>query len=191
MNKHFQNRTLDCTKLTGWILFALSSLLLLSSCESQRQNRPSPLRSDSATVLGIPVYIEYSSPAVQSRKIFGSDTSALVPYNKVWRTGANDATFISIAASLTFDAQPLDSGTYSLFTIPSDSSWVVILNKEWNQWGSYNYKDSLDVARITVIPKIVDTSHERLLFYFAEDSLKFRWDRVRWAIPINLPEAPR
>lgn len=157
------------------------------SCSTDPQKRPSPLRSDSSSVHGVATYIEFSSPGMKDRQIFGNGSDFLVPYDQLWRTGANNATFISIAGNLAMDTFLLDSGSYSIFTIPTKETWTVIFNKEWDQWGSYNYKDSLDAFRLTVNPRYADQSQERMLFYFADDSLKFRWDKVRWAIPINRP----
>ncbi|MEO9871274.1 DUF2911 domain-containing protein [Ekhidna sp.] len=184
MISEFQFRTFyrskSSTTSIGLFLFIISL-----SCSSDPQKRPSPLRSDSAIVAGVNVYVEFSSPAVKNRLIFGTEAEPLVPYGELWRTGANNATFISISNHLNVDTFQLDSGTYSIFTIPNSDEWTVIFNQEWDQWGSYNYKDSLDVFRLNVIPKIVDQSQERMLFYFADDSLKFRWDKVRWSIPFS------
>jgi hypothetical protein len=159
--------------------------LVGNGCTSDPQNRPSPLRSDSATIHGVNAYVEFSSPGVKNRPIFGNGSEFLVPFGEMWRTGANHATYVSFGEDILIDTLQLDSGSYSIFTIPSDSLWTLILNKEWDQWGSYNYKDSLDVFRLNVKSRYADQSQERMLFYFAEDSLKFRWDKVRWAVPIN------
>ncbi|WP_420318684.1 DUF2911 domain-containing protein [Ekhidna sp.] len=160
-------------------------LLLMMGCNADPQRRPSPLRTDSTFINGVNAYIEFSSPGVKNREIFGAGQDFLVPYGVMWRTGANDATYISIDGAVKVDSVLLDSGKYSLFSIPNEQEWTIIFNKEWEQWGSYNYKDSLDVLRIKVRPKYADQSQERMLFYFADDSLKFRWDKVRWAIPFT------
>ena len=160
-------------------------MILHTQCTSTTPPRPSPLRSDSAQVHGLDAYIEFSSPGVKSREIFGAGEEFLVPFGKMWRTGANDATFLSFNGDVLINTMELDSGTYSLFTIPNQNEWMIVFNHEWKQWGSYDYKDSLDVFRIKVSPRYVDQSQERMLFYFADDSLKFRWDNVRWALPIN------
>lgn len=186
MKTHFQFRTYLRSKSINASLLPLCCLIAFS-CTTDPQTRPSPLRSDSTNVHGIDAYIEFSSPGVRGRKIFGEGSDFLVPYNEMWRTGANHATYISIAADLAIDTFKLDSGSYSIFTIPDKNEWLLIFNKEWDQWGSYNYKDSLDAFRVKVKPRYADQSQERMLFYFADDSLKFRWDQVRWAVPINRP----
>lgn len=186
MKVHFQFRTLLRSKPINASILPLCCLFVFS-CSSDPQKRPSPIRSDSATVHGVEAYIEFSSPGVKDRKIFGNGPEYLVPYDEIWRTGANNATYINISNDLAIDTFLLDSGSYSIFTIPEQKEWIVIFNKEWEQWGSYNYKDTLDAFRLKIQPKYADQSQERMLFYFADDSLKFRWDKVRWAIPINRP----
>ncbi|WP_436516065.1 DUF2911 domain-containing protein [Ekhidna sp. To15] len=186
MKTLFQFRTYLRSKTINTTALPLCCLIVFS-CSSDPQKRPSPLRSDSTTVHGVAAYIEFSSPAVKDRKIFGVGPDHLVPYGEMWRTGANNATYISIADNLVIDTIHLDSGSYSIFTIPNQDQWEVIFNREWEQWGSYSYKDSLDAFRLWVTPRYADQSQERMLFYFADDSLKFRWDKVRWAIPINRP----
>ena len=133
----------------------------------------------------IKVMVEYSSPGVKNRKIFGEGSDYLVEFDKLWRTGANDATFITVEDFLFIDSARLDSGSYAIFTIPDENEWLVIINREWKQWGSYNYKDSLDVLRMKVPISLLDQPEERMRFFFENDSLKFRWDRVSWGIEIS------
>jgi hypothetical protein len=94
------------------------------------------------------VTITYSRPGVKGRQVWG----ALVPYGKVWRTGANDATTISFSDDVTVNGKPLPKGTYSLHTIPGPAEWTVIFNKVAKQWGSFSYKESEDALRVTAKP---------------------------------------
>ncbi len=184
MKRIFHFRTRFCSETCRYWqgVFVLS---ILVSCQTDPQKRPSPLRSDSTDIRGTGAYIEFSSPAVKNRKIFGNGEDYLVPFGEMWRTGANNATFVSVSGEIKIDSFMLDSGAYSVFTIPNKDEWTIIFNKEWEQWGSYDYKDTLDVLRLKVNPRYVDQIQERMLFYFADDSLKFRWDKVRWAIPFT------
>jgi hypothetical protein len=94
------------------------------------------------------ITVDYSRPAVKGRAIWG----ALVPYDKVWRTGANEATRITFSDDVTINGQPLAKGTYSLHTIPGKDSWTIIFNKTANQWGSFNYDAAQDALRVTAKP---------------------------------------
>jgi len=95
------------------------------------------------------IRIIYSRPQKKGRKVFGE----LVPYGKVWRTGANEATEITFYEDVNFGGQDVEAGTYSFFTIPEDDQWTAILNKDLNLWGAYQYDSSKDVARVMVKPK--------------------------------------
>lgn len=90
--------------------------------------------------------IIYSRPKKKNRVIFGD----LVPYGKIWRTGANEATEITFYEDVLFNSEKVKAGTYTLYTIPSKGNWVVIINKVINTWGAYSYDDSLDILRTTV-----------------------------------------
>jgi hypothetical protein len=95
------------------------------------------------------VTITYSRPGVKGRVIWGE----LVPYDKVWRTGANEATNVVFSTDVKVNGQPLKAGTYSLHTIPTKNEWTVIFNTQADQWGSYAYNDSADALRIKVKPE--------------------------------------
>ena len=112
-----------------------------------------PRVSQNATVkqtIGLTdVTITYSRPGVKGRVIWGN----LVPYDKIWRTGANEATTISVSKDVKINGQPLPAGTYSLHTIPGKTEWTLIFNKVAKQWGSFDYKQSEDAIRVKVKPE--------------------------------------
>ena len=164
------------------------SILFLVACEpspkgeEDKSQRPSPPRTSSANIDGVMVSIEYSSPAVKGRKIFGE----LEPYDKLWRTGANEATIFSTNGDLRVNGQMLPKGDYALFTIPTEQDWTIIFNKESNQWGAYNYDPSLDELKITVTPEETSTVTERLLFNVSEGgSVEFAWETARFILQIE------
>ena len=95
------------------------------------------------------VTINYSRPGVKGRVIWGD----LVPYDKVWRTGANEATSITFSTDVKVNGQALAAGTYSFHTIPTKTDWTLIFNKKADQWGSYSYDEKEDALRITVKPQ--------------------------------------
>jgi Protein of unknown function (DUF2911) len=107
--------------------------------------RPSQKSSLMQTIGLTDMTITYSRPGVKGRPIWG----ALVPYDQVWRTGANEATVISFSDDVTINGQALPKGTYSLHSIPGkDSSWTLIFNKVADQWGSYSYDATKDALRV-------------------------------------------
>jgi hypothetical protein len=132
------------------------------------------------------ITVEYSSPAVRGRKIWG----ALVPYNEVWRTGANAATRVTFSKDVEIEKTPVPAGTYSFFAIPTATTWTLILNKVPNQGGAFNYKKEDDLLRVTVKPVAIP-SRERLAYLvsnFTDDtaSLDLEWEKIRVSLPIAL-----
>jgi hypothetical protein len=123
---------------------------------------------------------------MRGRKIFGG----LLPYDKLWRTGANASTKITASRDFTFGDASVPKGTYSVFSIPTTSSWTVILNKnlEINNVDGYDAKD--DVARVTVSPVSIPP-RERLTFIFSDTTddatrLDLEWENVRVSVPIKV-----
>lgn len=104
----------------------------------------------------------YSRPQTRDREIFGK----LVPYGEVWRTGANEATEITLYQDMTVSGKKIGKGTYTLFTIPRENEWTIILNNSTNIWGAYDYQVEKDVARITVPVKKAKTPIEALSMSF-------------------------
>ena len=102
--------------------------------------RPSPKASISQHIFVTPIKIDYCRPKTKGRKIF----SELIPYGKVCRTGANEASIISFPHDLKIEGQGISTGKYALFTIPEEGNWTLILNSEWDQWGAYHYHADKD-----------------------------------------------
>ncbi len=129
--------------------------------------------------------ISYGRPQLKGRTL-----EELAPTGKVWRTGANEAPEITFYKDVNFGGKDIKAGTYSLFTIPGEEEWTVILNKNLNQWGSYFYDESADVARITV-PNGSDTaSLEEFSIAFKDVEggahMVMGWDKTRVAVPIMM-----
>lgn len=108
------------------------------------------------------ITLTYSRPNVKGRKIFGYTE----PYNAVWRTGANAATTIAFTDDVTLEGHKVTAGEYSLFSIPGESEWTIILNKTVNQWGAYDYKAADDYLRFTIKPIKIDENVETLTMQF-------------------------
>jgi hypothetical protein len=160
-------------------LIAGALLLAATSAFGQmRTPRPSPKSTLMQTVGITDITINYSRPGVKGRKIWGE----LVPYDKVWRTGANEATTIAFSDDVWINGQKLAKGTYSLHTIPTTGDWTIIFNSVADQWGSYSYDQSKDALRVTATPTTGDF-REWLTFDVPElttDTAKvaIRWEKI-------------
>ena len=95
------------------------------------------------------VEIDFSRPGVKGREIWGG----LVPYNKVWRAGANEATKITFSTDVKISGNSLKAGRYGFFTIPGKDKWIIIFNKVADQWGAFEYNEAEDILRIEVTPE--------------------------------------
>ncbi|APA65095.1 DUF2911 domain-containing protein [Maribacter sp. 1_2014MBL_MicDiv] len=131
------------------------------------------------------VRIIYGRPQLKGRSM-----DELAPTGKVWRTGANEAPEITFYKDVNFGGKDIKAGTYSLFTIPGEEEWTVILNKNLNQWGSYFYDESADVARVKVPNGSDSASLEEFSIAFKDakgsTSLVMGWDKTRVAVPITM-----
>ena len=134
------------------------------------------------TIDGVGVTLEYGRPNVKGREIWGG----LVPYDQVWRTGANEATTISFDKDVVVDGKPLAAGTYGLFTIPTRTDWTVIFNKTADQWGAFDYDENEDALRIKVAPTEHDMV-ETMDFVIEGDQVVLRW--VKLAVPFTVKAA--
>ena len=112
-----------CVVLAGVVSVSLMSFAAMAQLDLPR---PSPAAKVSQVIGLTEISVDYSSPTVKSRKIWGG----LVPFDQMWRTGANQATKISFGKDVTFAGKPVPAGTYALFTIPSKKEWTVVLNKK-------------------------------------------------------------
>lgn len=165
------------------------TIISLSSLTAYSQQGPSfPAPSPAASisqVFGITkIEINYSSPAVKGRQIWGS----LVPYDSVWRTGANKATDITFSTDVTIGGQAVKKGKYALFTIPGRNNWTIILNSDADQFGAFAYKKSLDVARFTVTPQPADMK-ERMTFMIDATSdstgiVTLCWEKLKVSLQV-------
>jgi hypothetical protein len=148
--------------------------------------RASPRATVTQTVGTTEVSIAYNRPGVKGRAIWGD----LVPYDRVWRTGANEATTITFADEVTIAGTKLPAGTYGLFTIPGRSEWTFVLNKGAKLWGAYEYKQAEDVLRVKATPSAAPFS-ERLTFTFANVETEsadvvLAWEKLQVSFAIKV-----
>ncbi|WP_426094546.1 DUF2911 domain-containing protein [Flavobacterium sp. DSR2-3-3] len=134
----------------------------------------------SGKINGATITINYGSPSVRAREIWGK----LVPFNQVWRAGANDATTFETDKELIVEGSKLPAGKYSFFIIPNDKQCTVIFNKESKQWGAYKYKEKEDQLRVTVKQKVAKSKAEKLMYSINNNSISLSWDN--WIIPISV-----
>ena len=128
----------------------LGCLALTTSLIAADAKKPlSPPATAKATIAGKEITVDYSAPSKRNRVIFGE----LVPYGKVWRTGANAATTLKTSANLTIGDLDVPAGTYTLYTIPTEKDWTLIVNKQTGQWGTeYDEKQDLGRVKLKVAP---------------------------------------
>jgi hypothetical protein len=166
-------------------LIAAMMLLVTASAVAQvRTPRVSPKSSLMQSVGLTDITIQYNRPGVKGRQIWG----ALVPYDKVWRTGANEATTIEFSDDVWINGNKLTKGLYSLHTIPTTKDWTVIFNSVAEQWGSYSYDAAKDALRIQVTPQTAE-HREWMQFEIPEmttDTAKvvIRWEKI--AVPFTV-----
>ncbi len=150
--------------------------------------RVSPLNVISSRYKDTYLKIIYGQPQKKGRAVFGG----LVPYGQVWRTGANEATELTVTTDILINGLELKAGTYSLFTIPGESKWTIILNADLGLWGAYNYNPKRDVLRFEIVP--VTTTEVTDFFTIGIDPNNNRaeifllWDRTKVSIPLQYPE---
>lgn len=161
----------------------LIGLILLSffAFDLQAQNTKSPKSSSEETIGDLNVKINYSAPSVRGRKIWGD----LVPYDKVWRTGADNATTVQFNKDVTVEGQALKAGKYALFTIPGEKEWTVIFNNNPDQWGAYKYDESLDAIRVKAQPKEYQMTEQLLIDVDPNGIISISWDRMRVEVQVS------
>ncbi len=169
------------------LAFCLAVTLSLSGfAQDLAMPRPSPLAKVTQTVGYTDLTVEYSSPGVKGRKIYG----ALLPFGELWRAGANRATKLTVSQEVTIGTTPVPAGSYAIFVIPNKTAFTFIINKDFNQGGTGNYKKELDVVRVDVKPQTI-SQQERLAYGFSdfEDgmaNLDLSWEKTRISLPIKL-----
>jgi tetratricopeptide (TPR) repeat protein len=169
------------------ITMVLSSLLIAATMNAQvKMPAPSPgqtIKQDFA--LGT-IEVKYSRPVAKGRKVFGD----LVPFNKLWRTGANAATIIKFTDAVEIKGKRIDTGSYALYTIPGTDTWEIILNKGLTNWGVDGYKESEDVVRVKVKPEITSNNTETLIIGIGDitpesAAIYLKWATTLVAVPIK------
>lgn len=166
------------------ICFAIAlTISVLSYAQEQSPIRVSPLDMVTAKYKDTYFKITYSRPSMKERKIFGG----LVPFGEVWRTGANEATELTLTRDILLNQKTIKAGTYSLFTIPDSDKWTIIINAETGLWGAYNYNPKADVLRFDVPVTKTDSPTELLTMKIQQRNemvdLIISWETTQISIP--------
>ena len=175
------HRTSTVTRAT--LAVAALAACAIPSVAQTGPPRPSPKATVSQVAGFTNVAVDYSSPGVKGRQVWGT----LVPYGKVWRSGANEATSVELSTDVTVEGKPLAAGKYALFTIPGEGKWTVIFNKT-QQWGAFDYKEADDALRVEATPRAAPL-RERLAYLFEDTTdngttLVLAWEKVE--VPVRI-----
>lgn len=177
---------------TAFKTFVLTLTLVFSyTANAQKFPDLDPSPMDAAAYPSSYKISEKSIKATYGRpQLKGRDLNKLAPNNEVWRTGANEATEITFYKPITFGTKKVEAGTYSLFTIPGDKEWTVILSSDLNVWGAYTYKMDNDVARIKVPVTQSKDILEAFSIVFEESKsgadMYMGWGTLRLMVPITM-----
>ena len=162
-------------------LFLLATVIFMSLATFSQSVPNSP----AATAVGKNIKVNYNRPPKRGRVIFGR----LVPFGQVWRCGANSATTISFTKDGLIGGRPVKKGTYSLFAIPEEKQWTIVLNSQLGLWGAYEYDQykGKNVAQVLVPVNHLDKVVEQLTIRFSpENSMIIEWDQTQVTVPVKI-----
>ncbi len=173
-------------KSRNWMFLPLCLAALALGCNAQQKQVLSPPGEASVSFAdGKTVTIKYSRPSARGRKIFGG----LVPYGHIWRTGANAATSFSTDVNLDIGGTAVPAGNYTIYTLPEQNGWKLIVNKQTGQWGTV-YDESQDLARIPM--KVTQTPAATEMFTISLDktggdaaTLKLQWENSDASVSVK------
>ncbi|MCW8816656.1 MAG: DUF2911 domain-containing protein [Ignavibacteriaceae bacterium] len=177
--KHFAKTFSLSTLLLAILLIGIISVDGYS--QKKEEVRISPKATVMQTVGFTDVTIVYSRPGVKGRTIWGG----LVPYNAVWRAGANEATKITFNTDVKINGKKLKAGSYGFFTIPTKDKWTIIFNKVADQWGAFEYNDAEDVLRVEVAPETDNSCWQEWLAYTITKTsdntavVRLEWEKLK------------
>ncbi len=170
--------------LIGSVLLVAASFFMPAVVKAQ-MTRKSPHDTITSLVSGAHIRIVFGSPAVKGRQIWGG----LVPYDKAWRGGADEATVFTTDKNIMIGGKKLSAGTYSVFVIPAKDKWTYIFNSQTGQWGIKeggvaNFDESKNVLTVTSTPKPAPMS-EHLMYQANDKGFGLRWEKLEALVPIK------
>ena len=164
----------------GKPLLALAALLFTltqahAQCDPHNPNPPSPPAQASVTLNGKPVTVDYCAPSLRGRQV-GKE---IAPYDKVWRTGANSATTLKTQSNLRIGDLAVPAGTYTIYSLPEEHGWKLIINKQTGQWGTV-YKQDMDLGRTPMQGKTLSAPQEKMSISFENTSGNTTQLHIKW-----------
>lgn len=176
-------------EMRKFFLTAIAGLLALglTTVAPAQAPRKSPHESTSIDVGGHKITITYGRPYMNKRTIMGG----LVPYNEVWRTGADEATTLRTDVDLDINGLKVPKGVYALFTVPKENSWTLIVNKTAKQWGAFSYKEASDLGRTDMAVSKANAPVEQFTISLTPEAssgamLKMAWENTVASVPIKV-----
>lgn len=168
--------------------YTLGIILIIAGLTAKAQEalkpRPSPLGMVTMKYENTYIKITYGRPHMRGRSIFGG----LVPFGKIWRTGANEATEITLTKNVLIDKKRLKAGTYTIFTIPDKDTWKVIFNSDLGQWGAYKYNPDKNILTIDAKVSEMQQNYEpfTIEFQLQDDftNVLMMWEHTKVSFPI-------
>lgn len=165
-------------KMLAIILMTMMLPYLLKA-QTDKTKRPSPPATATGKIGDATIIIDYSSPSVKGRKIFGG----ILPYGKLWRAGANEATMFQTDKDITVEGKKLAAGKYSFFATPGENEWTIFFNSETGQWGDKKGGDAnMDPAKtvltVVVKPKKLKELNEKLEYAVRSNGFGFKWENT-------------
>ena len=161
-------------------LLTCLALAVAASVSIVAQPPGSPHETVSGAVDGAKVSIEYGRPYMRGRKIVGG----LVPYGRVWRTGADQSTTLTTDAPLVIGGAAVPAGKVSLYTLPSPQGWKLIINKQTGQWGT-EYNEAQDLARVDLTARTLTAPVDQFTIKIDGGQLKLAWELTELSVPIK------
>ncbi len=169
-------------------VIALFTLALTAFAQQpDKSKRPSPPGTAEVTLKQKRITVDYSRPSLKGRKAVGGQ---LVPYGQVWRTGANEATALTTEADLNVGGVNVPAGKYTLYTLPSEGTWKLIMSKQTGQWGTI-YNEDQDLARVDMQKTALEQPVEQFTISFektGDDSanLVLQWENTQVSVPVKV-----
>jgi hypothetical protein len=167
------------------LVVLIAAMAIAQQPPQDKSKRPSPPGTAEVTLKNKKITIDYSRPSLKGRKV-GQE---LAPYGKVWRTGANEATALNTEIDLNIGGAKVPAGKYTLYTLPSEGTWKLIINKQTGQWGT-QYDESQDVARVDMKKTALPQSVEQFTISFDKKNdntanLNLDWENTRVSVEIK------